>query len=460
MQKWREPLPNALIGDLVFGSLKGLLLLSQRYKILLYMALSIFLGSLPWYNFSAVASYIASEKHLTASDIGLIISAFQIGYVLVVVFTSWLADRIGPKKVITASTLLAGLFSMTFALFADNLASILILRILSGAASGAIYVPGLALLSQWFSPHERARALSSYTGALIAAYAGGYLIASPIAAVFGWRLGILATSIPALLGFLINLFLVQEHVDYRVELATSRSPSSSISKPRKRMPAIGMAAMAACLFITISYMGHMWELFAFWGWLGPFLASSFVAAGMETPVASSMAGKIAALIVLMGVPSSILCGIAADKLGRIKTIVIVSIFGLSANCLFGFLHGRNVWLITVVGLWIGFWAVADTAIYKALITEIVPANVISTTLGIQSVSGFGMTVIAPAVFGNLLQSYNGAVPSMEAVVWWPSFLSLGLPALTAPIFALIFSSWVKSRKIRLCHGEVNKPNFK
>jgi MFS family permease len=420
---------------------------SQRYRILIYMAVSIFLGSLPWYNFSAVAAYIAVEKHLTTADIGLIISAFQIGYVLVVVITSWLADRIGPRKVITTATLLAGLCSMSFAFFADSFASILILRILSGVASGAIYVPGLALLSQWFAPHERARALSAYTGALIAAYAGGYFIASPIAANYGWRYGIFVTSVPALFGFLINLLLVKEHTAYKEELATSKSSSSSAPNPRTEMLSIGVAGMVAFFFITISYMGHMWELFAFWGWLGPFLVSSFVATGMETHAATSLGGQIAALIILVGVPSSILWGIAADKLGRIKAIVIASIFSLVADCLFGFLYGKAVWLTTIIGLWIGFWAVADTAIYKVLITEIVPASAISTVLGIQSVSGFGMTVIAPAVFGSLLQSYNGRVPSMEAAVWWPSFLSLGIPAIIAPVFAVIFLCWVKNKRL-------------
>jgi len=31
----------------------------------------------------------------------------------------------------------------------------------------------MALLSQWFSPRERGGALGAYTGALVAAYAGG-----------------------------------------------------------------------------------------------------------------------------------------------------------------------------------------------------------------------------------------------------------------------------------------------
>jgi MFS family permease len=425
---------------------KGILM-ARKNKILAYMGLSIFLGSLPWYNFSAVVSYIAAEVHLTTSEIGLIISAFQAGYVLVVVFTSWLADRIGAKWVVTGATLLAGVFSTLFALLGNSLVSILILRVLSGAASGAIYVPGLALLSQWFAPHERTRALGAYTGALVAAYAGGYFIAGPVAASFGWRLGVFVTSIPALAGFLISYFLVEENAEHQKNLAALRDGGSSMSSPSKAYTTAGPTGILLPLLITISYMGHMWELFAFWGWLGPFLMSSFVSAGMDTQTAISLSGRLAALIILVGVPSCLFWGMAADRFGRVKCIVIASIFSLLANCMFGFLHSKNTWLVIILGAWIGFWVVADTAIYKALLTEVVPVGMMSTSLGIQSVSGFGMSAVAPVIFGNLLHFYNGPASTMEASIWWPSFLSLGVGALFAPVFALIFH-WVYRSKIR------------
>src|SRR5512137_2778701 len=106
--------------------------MSKKNSILLYMSLGFFLASLPWYNFSAVAGFISSEFHLTGSQIGIILSAFQVGYVVVVLFTGWLSDRIGPKKVVAVATLLAGVFSTMFALLANGFHSILIFRVLSG----------------------------------------------------------------------------------------------------------------------------------------------------------------------------------------------------------------------------------------------------------------------------------------------------------------------------------------
>ncbi|HHW60948.1 MAG TPA: MFS transporter, partial [Syntrophomonadaceae bacterium] len=80
--------------------------MSKKNRTLILMVIALFLGYLPWYNFSAVLKYIAADFSLSPTDTGLIMSAFQLGYVIVVLITGWLADRIGPKKVVAWATLL------------------------------------------------------------------------------------------------------------------------------------------------------------------------------------------------------------------------------------------------------------------------------------------------------------------------------------------------------------------
>ena len=69
-------------------------------------------------------------------------------------------------------------------------------------------------------------------------------------------------------------------------------------------------------------------------------------------------------------------------------------------------------------------------------TEMVSPNLRATFLGAQSAAGFGMTIVAPAVFGQILEYYNGKVAPVDASIWGPSFLSLGVGALLAPIAAI------------------------
>jgi len=106
--------------------------MSNKNRTLAWMAIAILLGYLPWYNFSAVSSYILAEFSLDTGDLGLILSSFQAGYVIMVIFTGWLADKVGRKKVVAWATLCTGLFSTLFAIMANSFTSILVLRVLTG----------------------------------------------------------------------------------------------------------------------------------------------------------------------------------------------------------------------------------------------------------------------------------------------------------------------------------------
>lgn len=89
--------------------------LKQREKILITMIIAIILSYLSWYNFSAVINFIIEDIELTPGQVGIIISAFQVGYVITVLLTGWLADRIGSRDVVLYSTLGTAIFSTLFA---------------------------------------------------------------------------------------------------------------------------------------------------------------------------------------------------------------------------------------------------------------------------------------------------------------------------------------------------------
>ncbi len=65
--------------------------MKSHNRILLAMFFAMLVGYMPWYNFSAVLKYHSDEFHLDAADTGFILSAFQAGYVIVVVCIGWLA---------------------------------------------------------------------------------------------------------------------------------------------------------------------------------------------------------------------------------------------------------------------------------------------------------------------------------------------------------------------------------
>lgn len=406
--------------------------LSQKNKVFIYMLISMVLGYLPWYNFSAVSKYITAEFNLTVNQTGIILSSFQAGYVVVVLITGWLADRIGQKKVIAWATLCTAIFSTLFVFMAKDFKSILILRLITGLSAGAIYVPGMALLSNWFPPKERGRVLGAYTGALTLAYAGGYFIAAPIAAAYNWRYGMLWTSLPAFIAAFIVFFLVKEKPSEALDNGRATEIIEKITDSGKGKEYIGP------VLITTGYMGYMWELYAFWGWIGPFMVACSLASGYGAEQAVAIGGQLAAFIILLGVPSVWLAGLVADKIGRTRTIIVCASSSLVMQFIFGFLYGKSLTLVVIAGLWIGFWVVADSAIYKAGMTELVTKEIRSTALGVQSAFGYFMTILSPSVFGIVLTKVNfGISDATLATKWGLPFMILGAGALVAPVSMFI-----------------------
>jgi len=416
--------------------------MQKKNKILLIMSVAILLGYLPWHNYSAVVTHISADFGLTPSDTGLILSAFQLGYVIIVVITGSLADKVGPKKVLAWATLLCGVFALLFVFFAQGLVSILLFRLLTGLSAGAIYVPGMSLLAGWFPPSERGKAVGAYTGAMTAAHAGGYFVASPLAAVYGWQTGMLATSIPVFLGaFLVFVFVKECPPESGLQF-DGKSGLSFEGAPAKPAPVGGYIGP---VLITSAYMGHMWELHAYWGWIGPFMTAVVVQAGMN----AASGGMLAALIILLAAPAVYIMGTVADKIGRTKTILIAASCSLIPQFFFGFMLGMPVWMVVAVGMWIGFWAISDSAIYKAGLTDMISEDIRGIALGIQSAVGFFMTILAPLAFGTILDLLNPGVGIMDATRWGPCFLMLGIGACAAPAFTLVLR---KTRQAKLMAG--------
>lgn len=383
------------------------------------MSGAIMLGYLPWYNFSAVLPIMERELGLTGFQVGNILGAFQLGYVFAVLITGWLADRLGAGRVVLIGTLGIAACSTAFAFLTPDFSSVLILRALTGMFAGAIYAPGMALLSKWFPAQERGFAIGVYSGALVLAYAGSYFIAGPIAASRGWQAGILWTSLPSFLGA-VFVMLVPEH-----------PPELSLTNIEAREGLEERVLNAPSLLITGAYMGHMWELYAFWGWVGPAMVAAATAAGSGGAEAARLGSQMASLLIMMGAPAPWLVGTLSDRIGRSAAAGLCLLASGFASFLFGWLIGGPLLPVILLGLWYGFWAVADTATYKAGLIDMVSTRIRATSLGFQSALGFGITVISPQVFGAVLDATNKGDPNIT--VWGPAFAVLA----AGPIIGLI-----------------------
>ena len=146
---------------------------------------------------------------------------------------------------------------------------------------------------------------------------------------------------------------------------------------------------------TGGYLGHMWELYAFWTWIAAFLAvSSATRAGAAWTGEYSTGVKLAAFAAIaVGGPACVWGGRVADRIGREKlTIGALSASGACA-LLAGFLFGSSFLLLVPLALVWGYFVIADSAQFSALVTEVSPRHAVGTALTIQVAAGFLLTMV-------------------------------------------------------------------
>lgn len=420
--------------------------MKHENRILTFMVISMFLSYLPWYSFSAVSNLVTVELGLNTTQLGYILSSFQAGYIITVLLTGFLADIFKPRAVVLWASLGTALSATLFPFIAKSFLSVLMLRLMVGFFSGAIYAPGMSLLSSWFPPEKRGKAIGAYTAGLTLSYAGGYFIASPLAGYLGWRAGMLCCALPAFLSVLFIYFFVSDNPEQEYSFQIPRKGDTVID-PVKPLPA-PEGGFSGPAVLTLGYMGHMWELYAFWGWIGPFLVANLVHYGYSLTRAVFLGGLGASMAIAAGAAGVWMAGSISDRMGRIKVVTAVSICSIIGNIIYGFTFGRGLVTVALLAIWIGFWSIADSGIYKAALTEMTIPQIRSTALGIQSALGYIPTVIAPVVFGKILQMNNPGIKDLSlATNWGFSFLVLGAGAILAPVCMLWLMSLPQAKLI-------------
>lgn len=402
--------------------------MSSKYYVLTFLCLGQLAAGLTWYNYSAVLPLLQQEWSLTGAQAGVILSVFQAGYVIAVVACGFLSDRIGSRKVFILSAIETSLAGLAFAIFAKGYFSAVVLRGLAGLGQGGLYVPGMRLLSQWFSPRERGKALGIYTSALIASYAGALYIAAPTASAYGWQWAILLTSVWGLLGAALVFFLVRESPEFKVEVKGSETPPS----PSRTSLAKAILVNKPLGLLNLGYMGHMWELYGFYGWIGPFVVAVALLHGFNNDSALVYGNTIAATAILMGVVSPALGGVISDKIGRTRTVLMVLLVSIACSFSVGWLMKLPLYGFLGIVLVYGFFVVMESAVFKAGLSELVEPRYLGSALGVQSFLGFGITILSPALFGLVLDISNPALNGQFRVWGW-SFGLLGLGALVGPV---------------------------
>lgn len=143
---------------------------------------------------SVALPFMAEDLSLTATEQGLILSAFSWTYAVMQLPAGWLIDKLGARLMFGASVLLWSLFTALTAV-AGNFATLLGFRLGLGVGEAGGYPSSAKAVSRWFPQRERGRATGVYdSGARVGSALAVPLIAA-IIGLFGWRAAFLMLGV-------------------------------------------------------------------------------------------------------------------------------------------------------------------------------------------------------------------------------------------------------------------------
>lgn len=356
-----------------------------RWRQLALLATVELLGMSVWFAASAVKPALAANLSLSAGQTGWLTSGVQLGFVLGTLLAAVLnlADIVPARRYVAVSALLAAIANAAL-LAAPSFTVAVATRVVTGAALAGVYPPAMKMAATWFR-EGRGLAIGAVVGALTAGKAMPYLLEG--LGTFDLNRAVLVPSVAALLAAVLVF------VGYR------DGPFAFPARPFSWGLARVAMADPTVRRVTGGYLGHMWELYAFWTWVPGFVAASLAARGKSPGAAELWAFAVVAI----GAVGAVWGGLAADRIGRAAVVRWALVISGCCALLSPLLFGSALPLLAAVTLVWGVAVIADSAQFSALVTEHAPPHAVGTALTLQTSLGFLLTIVTiqgvPAIAG-------------------------------------------------------------
>jgi MFS family permease len=358
---------------------------AAAWRMLAALAVAELCGMSLWFSATAVTPALAGAFTLTPAESAWLTVAVQGGFVLGTLATALgnVADLVSARRLMALGSVL-GAGANLAALAVASPAALIASRAATGAALAWVYPPAMRIVAGWFRG-RRGLALGVLVGALTLGKAMPHLVTALVGGE--WQAAMTFTSALAIAGAVVTMTVVR---DGPLAVTAPRFDPSTI----RRILAVRDVRLA-----TLGYLGHMWELYAMWAWVGAYAAASLAAGGSADAV--HQASFVAFLAIGSGAVGCVVAGRVADDVGRARVARLA--MGVSGPCclatvmVFG---AHPAWLLILVTIW-GFSVVADSAQFSAIVSDRAPADAVGTALTLQTSLGFLLTMVTIDVLPRL-----------------------------------------------------------
>jgi MFS family permease len=396
----------------------------MKTRSILVLIIGEICGMSLWFVSAAVLPAMTGEVEISATRQALLSSAVQAGFVagaLLSAITN-LSDRYDPRRLFAACAALAAIANLALLVAPIGGSAAIGLRFLTGAFLAGVYPVGMKIAIGW-GVTDRGLLVSLLVAALTIGKASPHLAAYFLGA--DWRATVIGVSLIAAIGGMAALF--------------SRLGPHHAQTQQFDPGVIRLAWTDKRLrYAYGGYLGHMWELFSMWSWIGLAAGISY-SASLAEDQALQYAKLTAFACIALGGLACIPAGYFADRIGKAEVAIIAMAGSGFAALLTAASFGGPLWLTCGLILIWGIFIIPDSAQFSALVADAAPADKAGSLMTFQTALGFGLTIVTVQL-----------TPMAAAWLGWPLVLAL---LAAGPVFG----TWSMLRYLAVARHSAGRP---
>jgi len=395
-----------------------------------------------------VAPALTVDLHVSRAVLGSVISSGLVGMMVGALLFGPLADRIGRKPVLIASTLIFAVGSLLTAT-ANSIDTLSLYRLVTGLGMGGAMPNAIALTSEYMPSRYRATAVTAMMcGFSLGAAVGGFVAAALIPS-FGWESVFVAGGVVPLLIAPISAVLLPESIRFLLGRPDGRARASAyLARITPNVPDMVVADTEASgpgfvvtrlftdgravvtLLIWVVYFTNLLDLYFLNSWLPTIMNDSGIRA--ETAI------RVTALFQVGGCIGAVLLGYTLDR--RRSFAVIAFCFLWAAVWIVVTAEaGTSVPLLITAMLASGVGIIGGQNGSHALSSEYYPTAIRATGVGWALGIGRIGSIAGPLIGGYLLTQGGGA----RQVLWMACIPAL-IATAAAAVIAMIQKGGLRS----------------
>ena len=388
---------------------------TYKWEVLALLWIAFFVNQADRQVFNVVLPLIKADLSLTDLQVGLIATAFNLIFALLVPMAGYIGDLFSRKWIVTLSILFWSIATM-FTGLSNGVIMLIIMRSIATGGGEAFFGPANYSLLASYHKNTRSFAMSIhqtsyYLGIIVSGYLAGY-----VGEHYGWRNAFYIFGAVGVIHAIVLIFRLKDRKD---KLPIEKGLEANVAVKEKIRFFEGFKVLfttPSAVVLTIGFSGLIFVITGYLTWMPTYLYENF---GMSLSSAGFHSMFYTHLFAFFGV---LIAGKLSDRIARKNPASRMMMQGISllAAAPFIVLMANSSVMVTIFIGFAGFGfarAFFDANTYTVLY-DVVPEKYHSSVSGVMIMTGFLVGSLSPVILGYLKPLFGLSFGiSLLAVVW-------------------------------------------